>query len=70
MIGLGVNVGLVQGGWFPYGIVLGELLLVGTIAGLMPSAHRTMRRLSVFAAMAWLMVGANVLLSIFVIHIY
>lgn len=70
LIGLGINAGLAQGGWFPYGIVLGELLLVGAITGLVPGAHATIRRLSVYAATAWLMVGANVLLFIFVIQIY
>jgi len=69
-IGLGINEGLGQGGWFPYGIVLGELLLVGVITGLVPGSPGKIRRLSVYAAMACLMVGANVLLFIFVIHIY
>jgi hypothetical protein len=70
LIGLGINEGLAQGGWFPYGIVLGELLLVGVITGLVPGSPGKIRRLSVYAAMACLMVGANVLLFIFVIHIY
>jgi len=50
--------------------VLGELLLVGVITGLAPGSPGKIRRLSVYAAMACLMVGANVLLFIFVIHIY
>ncbi len=70
LIGLGVNAGLEQGGWFLYGIVLGELLLVGVITGLMPGAHGTIPRISVYAVMAWLMVGANVLLFTFVFNIY
>jgi hypothetical protein len=70
LIGLGINEGLGQGGWYPYGIVLGELLLVGVITGLVPSSPGKIRRLSVYAAIACLMLGANVLLFIFVIHIY
>ena len=70
LIGLGLNAGLGQGGWFPYGIVLGELLLVAAVTGLVPRVRKTIQRLSVYAAMAWLMVGANLLLFIFVIHIY
>ena len=70
LIGLGINEGLGQGGWYPYGIVLGELLLVGVITGLVPSSPGKIRRLSVYAATACLMWGANVLLFIFVIHIY
>jgi hypothetical protein len=70
LIGLGINEGLGQGGWFPYGIVLGELLIVGVITGLVPGSPGKIRRLSVYGAMACLMVGANVLLFIFVIHIY
>jgi hypothetical protein len=70
LIGLGFNAGLMQGGWFLYGIALGELLLVGVVTGLMPDARGPIPRLSVYAAMAWLMVGANVLLFTFVIHIY
>jgi hypothetical protein len=70
LIGLGINEGLGQGGWFPYGIVLGELLLVGVITGLVPGSPGKIRRLFVYAVIACLMVGANVLLVIFAIHIY
>jgi hypothetical protein len=70
LIGLGTNEGLGEGGWFPYGIVLGELLLVAAVTGLAPRVRKTIRRLSAYAAMAWLMVGANLLLFTFVIHIY
>ncbi len=70
LIQLGVNSGLERGGWFPFGIVLGELLLVGVITGFVPAARRAIRRVSVYAAMAWLMVGVNLLLFIFVINIY
>jgi hypothetical protein len=70
LIGLGINEGLDQGGWFPYGIVLGEVLLVAAVTGLVPRVRKTFQRLYAYAAMAWLMVGANVFLFIFVIHIY
>jgi hypothetical protein len=40
------------------------------ITGLVPGSPGKIRRLSVYGAMACLMVGANVLLFIFVIHIY
>jgi hypothetical protein len=70
LIGLGINAGLVQGGWFLFGIIVVELLLAASITGLMPGVRATIRRLFVHGAMAWLMVVANVLLFTFVLHIY
>lgn len=70
LIGLGTNEGFGQGGWFPYEIVLGQLLLVAAVTGLVPRVRKTVQRLSAYVAMAWLMVGANLLLFTFVIHIY
>ena len=44
------------GGWFAFAMVLLELLFVDGMNGFMPGAHKTVRRRSVYASVAWLMV--------------